>query len=136
LVSGAPDRWGQEGSGLGITLVLALVIVVSGRRSHPRLRPGPGLLNLGAEDILLQEARLDAEAEVVTTAQKNRILAAAERNDKESIRAFVTALGLEEVEFSGRSGVSPGRSRGSLARSTVETIYREVLLEDRVLSVE
>ena len=101
LVSGAPDRWGQEGSGLGITLVLALVIVVSGRRSHPRLRPGPGLLNLGAEDILLQEARLNAEAEVVTTAHKNRILAAAERNDKESIRAFVTALGLEEVEFVG-----------------------------------
>ena len=71
----------------------------------------------------------------MTTADKNLILAA-EGNDEESIRAFVTTLGFEEVEFSGRSGVSPGRSRGSLARSTVETIYREVLLEDRVLSVE
>jgi hypothetical protein len=132
---GAPGRWRQKGSGLGITLVLALVIVVSGRRSHPRLRPGPGLLNLGADNVLLQEACQDAEAEVVTTADKNLILAA-EGNDEESIRAFVTTLGFEEVEFSGRSGVSPGRSRGSLARSTVETIYREVLLEDRVLSVE
>jgi len=71
----------------------------------------------------------------VTTADKNLILAV-EINDEESIRAFVTTLGFEEVEFSGRSGVSPSRSRGSLARSTVETIYREVLLEDRVLSVE
>ena len=112
------------------------MIVVFGRRSHPRLRPGPGLLNAGADDILLQEARQDAEAEVVTTADKNRILAAAEGNDEESIRALVTTLGFEEVEFSGRSGVSPGRSRGSLARSIVETVYREVLLEDRVLSVE
>ena len=72
----------------------------------------------------------------MTTADKNRILAAAEGNDEESIRAFVTTLGFEEGEFSGRSGVSPGRSRGSLARSIVETVYREVLLEDRVLSVE
>ena len=71
----------------------------------------------------------------MTTADKNLILAV-EINDEESIRAFVTTLGFEEVEFSGRSGVSPSRSRGSLARSTVETIYREVLLEDRVLSVE
>jgi hypothetical protein len=93
LVSGAPYRWGQEGSGLGITLVLALVIVVSGRRSHPRLRPGPGLLNLRADDVLLQEARQDAEAEVVTTADKNRVLEAAGRNHEESIRAFVTTLG-------------------------------------------
>ena len=101
LVSGAPDRWGQEGSGLGIKLVLALAIVVSGRRSHPRLRPGPGLLNLGADDVLLQDARQDAEAEVVTTAYKNRVLEAAGRNHEESIRAFVTTLGFEEVEFVG-----------------------------------
>jgi hypothetical protein len=93
LVSGAPDRWGQKGSGLGITLVLALLIVVSGRRSHPRLRSGPGLLSLGADDVLLQGASQDAEAEVVTTADKNRILATAEKNDEESSRAFVTTLG-------------------------------------------
>ena len=60
-----------------------------------------GLLNLGADDVLLQKARQDAEAKVVTTADKNRILEAAKRNDEESILAFVTALGFEEVEFVG-----------------------------------
>ena len=37
----------------------------------------------------------------MTTADKNRILEAAKRNDEESIRAFVTTLGFEEVEFVG-----------------------------------
>ncbi|HEY6751057.1 MAG TPA: DUF4230 domain-containing protein [Rubrobacteraceae bacterium] len=60
-----------------------------------------GLLNLGADDVLLQEARQDAEAKVVTTADKNRILEAAKRNDEESILAFVTTLGFEGVEFVG-----------------------------------
>lgn len=60
-----------------------------------------GLLNLGADDVLVQEARQDAEAEVVTTADENGILKTAERNAEESIRAFVTTLGFEEVEFVG-----------------------------------
>jgi hypothetical protein len=58
-----------------------------------------GLLNLGADDVLVQEARQDAEAEVVSTAEENGILEIAERNAEESIRAFVTSLGFEEVEF-------------------------------------
>jgi Protein of unknown function (DUF4230) len=58
-----------------------------------------GLLNLGADEVLVQEARQDAEAEVVTTAEENGILETAERNAEESIRAFVTTLGFEEVEF-------------------------------------
>lgn len=37
----------------------------------------------------------------MTTADKNRILEAAERNDEESILAFVTTLGFEGVEFVG-----------------------------------
>ena len=37
----------------------------------------------------------------MTTADKNRILEAAERNDEESIRTFVTTLGFEGVEFVG-----------------------------------
>ena len=37
----------------------------------------------------------------MTTADKNRILEAAKRNDEESILAFVTTLGFEEVEFVG-----------------------------------
>ena len=60
-----------------------------------------GLLNLGADDVLVQEARRDAEAEVVSTAEENGILETAERNAEESIRAFVTTLGFEEVEFVG-----------------------------------
>jgi hypothetical protein len=60
-----------------------------------------GLLNLGADEVLVQEARQDAEAEVVTTAEENGILETAERNAEESIRAFVTTLGFEEVEFVG-----------------------------------
>ncbi len=47
----------------------------------------------------MQEARQDAEAEVVSTAEENGILETAERNAEESIRAFVTSLGFEEVEF-------------------------------------
>jgi Protein of unknown function (DUF4230) len=58
-----------------------------------------GLLSLGADDVLVQEARRDAEAEVVSTAEENGILETAERNAEESIRAFVTTLGFEEVEF-------------------------------------
>jgi hypothetical protein len=58
-----------------------------------------GLLKLGADDVLVQEARQDAEAEVVSTAEENGILETAERNAEESIRAFVTSLGFEEVEF-------------------------------------
>jgi hypothetical protein len=58
-----------------------------------------GLLNLGADDVLVQEARQDAEAEVVGTAKENGILEAAESNAEEGIRAFVTTLGFEEVEF-------------------------------------
>lgn len=58
-----------------------------------------GLLNLGADDVLVQEARQDAEAEVVTTAEDNGILESAEKNAEASIRAFVTTLGFEEVEF-------------------------------------
>ena len=49
----------------------------------------------------MQEVRQDAEAEVVTTADENGILKTAERNAEESIRAFVTTLGFEEVEFVG-----------------------------------
>ena len=58
-----------------------------------------GLLNLGADDVLVQEARQDTESEVVSTAEENGILETAERNAEESIRAFVTTLGFEVVEF-------------------------------------
>jgi hypothetical protein len=37
-------------------------------------------LNLGAEDVLLQEARQNAEAAVVATAEENGILGSAEKS--------------------------------------------------------
>lgn len=58
-----------------------------------------GLLNLGADDALVQEARLDAEREILSAARENDILGQAERNAEDSIRAFVTTLGFEEVRF-------------------------------------
>ena len=47
----------------------------------------------------MQEARHDAEAEVVATAEESGILETAESNAEGSIRAFITTLGFEEVEF-------------------------------------
>ena len=40
-------------------------------------------------------------SEGMSTAEENGILETAERNAEESIRAFVTTLGFEEVEFVG-----------------------------------
>ena len=37
-------------------------------------------MNLGAEDVLLQEARQDAEAEIMATAEENDILGSAEKS--------------------------------------------------------
>lgn len=58
-----------------------------------------GILNLNPDDELLQQARRDAEAEIVAAAEENGIFKYAETNAEDSIRAFVTALGFEEVEF-------------------------------------
>lgn len=58
-----------------------------------------GLLRLRPDDQLVEEARTDAEKEILAAAQKNSILDTAERNAESSIRAFVTTLGFDEVEF-------------------------------------
>jgi len=58
-----------------------------------------GLLRLRPDDELVEEARTDAEKEILAAAQKNGILDTAEQNAESSIRAFVTTLGFEEVEF-------------------------------------
>lgn len=60
-----------------------------------------GLLNFRPDDELVEEARLDAERKIRAAALENGILDYAERNAEESIRAFVTTLGFEEVEFVG-----------------------------------
>jgi hypothetical protein len=58
-----------------------------------------GLLRLQPDDEMVGEARRDAEKEIMTTAEENGILGYARSNAEDSIRAFVTTLGFEEVEF-------------------------------------
>ncbi len=57
------------------------------------------LLNLRPDDELVEQARADAVTRVEQAARENGILDAAETNAEESIRAFVTSLGFERVEF-------------------------------------
>jgi hypothetical protein len=56
-------------------------------------------LNIRPDDDLVEEARARAIEKLEETARKNGILATAETNAKDSIRAFVTTLGFEEVRF-------------------------------------
>lgn len=58
-----------------------------------------GILRLRPDDELVGEARREAEQEITTTAEENGILDYASGNAEDSIRAFVTTLGFEEVEF-------------------------------------
>ena len=51
------------------------------------------------DDELVEEARLRAIEKVEETALENGILQTAEANAEDSIRAFVTTLGFEEVRF-------------------------------------
>jgi hypothetical protein len=56
-------------------------------------------LNIRPDDDLVEEARARAIEKLEGTARKNGILETAETNAKDSIRAFVTTLGFEEVRF-------------------------------------
>ncbi len=58
-----------------------------------------GLLNLRPDDDLVEEARERALMEVERAARENGILDYAEGNAEDSLRAFVTTLGFEEVRF-------------------------------------
>ena len=57
------------------------------------------LLNLRPDDELVEEARSEAVGQIEAAARENGILEQAERNAEESIRAFATTLGFEEVRF-------------------------------------
>jgi hypothetical protein len=57
------------------------------------------LLNFRPDDDLVEEARARALEKVEGAARENGILGYAESNAEDSIRAFVTTLGFEEVEF-------------------------------------
>ena len=56
-------------------------------------------LNLRPDDDLVEEARLRAVEEISASARENGILDTAEGNAEDSIRAFVSTLGFEEVEI-------------------------------------
>ncbi len=56
-------------------------------------------LNLRPDDDLVEEARDEAVERIEAAARENGILEQAETNAEESIRAFVTTLGFEEVRF-------------------------------------
>ncbi len=58
-----------------------------------------GLLRLRPDDTLVEEARQDAQDELLAAARQNDILQTAEQNAEDSIRAFVTTLGFEKVRF-------------------------------------
>lgn len=58
-----------------------------------------GLLRLRPDDTLVEAARAAAVGEIERAALQNEILETAERNAEDSIRAFLTTLGFEEVRF-------------------------------------
>jgi hypothetical protein len=58
-----------------------------------------GPLNLRPDDDLVEEARGAAVERIEQAARDENILENAERNAEDSIRAFVTTLGFEEVRF-------------------------------------
>jgi hypothetical protein len=56
-------------------------------------------LNVRPDDHLVEEARLQAIQKIKGAARENDILDTAEHNAEDSVRAFVTTLGFEEVRF-------------------------------------
>ncbi len=58
-----------------------------------------GLLKIRGNDELIEEARRDAEDEIVEAARDNGILGKAQKNAEVSIRTLVTSLGYDEVQF-------------------------------------
>lgn len=58
-----------------------------------------GLLNLRPDDELAEEARAAAVDRIEQAARDEEILAQADQNAENGIRAFVTSLGFEEVRF-------------------------------------
>ena len=58
-----------------------------------------GLLNVRPDDALVEEARAAAVDRIEETARDEDILDEAGQNAENSIRAFVTSLGFEEVRF-------------------------------------
>ncbi len=58
-----------------------------------------GLLRIRGNDELIEEARRDAEDEIVEAARDNGILAKAQNNAEVSIRTLMLSFGYDEVRF-------------------------------------
>jgi uncharacterized protein DUF4230 len=58
-----------------------------------------GLLNIRPDDALVEEARNAAVDKIEEAARDEDILDQAGQNAENSVRAFVTSLGFERVEF-------------------------------------
>jgi hypothetical protein len=58
-----------------------------------------GLLNIHPDDALVEEARDVAVDKIEAAARDEEILTQAGQNAENSVRAFVTSLGFEQVEF-------------------------------------
>lgn len=58
-----------------------------------------GVLRLRPDETLVEEARREAQDELVAAARQNDIRATAESNAEDTIRTFLTTLGYEEVRF-------------------------------------
>ena len=56
-------------------------------------------LNIRPDDRLVEEARVRAIQKIEDAARENEILDTAEHNAEDSVRAFVTTLGFEEIRF-------------------------------------
>jgi hypothetical protein len=56
-------------------------------------------LNLRPDDDLVEEARATAEERIEAAARENGVLGTAQTNAEKSVRAFILALGFEEVRF-------------------------------------
>jgi Protein of unknown function (DUF4230) len=57
------------------------------------------LIDLWGDDALIEEARRHAVDEIQESAENNVIIEQAQTNAEDSLRAFVTSLGYEEVVF-------------------------------------
>lgn len=58
-----------------------------------------GILRLRPDETLVEEARKDAQDELLAAASQNDILTTAESNAEDTVRTFLTTLGYKEVRF-------------------------------------
>lgn len=90
----------MEGESVEIRLPEPEVSSVSLDEERTRLYDrDQGILRLRPDDTLVEEARQDAQDELLAAARQNDILAIAESNAEDTVRTFLTTLGYEEVRF-------------------------------------